>query len=300
MKRFGVILSIFTLLVGLIGGCRPSFQPATYTDDMNRPVNITAVPQRIVSHVPSITETLFALGLGDRVVGRSDFDDYPPEVSNITSVGNYFNPSIEKIASLNPDLVLTDGHSDNIKQLDSLNITYMVIDPKTIDDVYKDIDLIGKVAGVENKAASLVAGMKNTANGVQNRAQNAPKIKVIYLLDATDLNNPWTAGPGSFVDAMIGMAGGENIAGGTSGAYGQMSIEQIIAADPDIIILPGQHGTAFTAPEVLKAHPAWQKTSAVKNNRIFIANADLIDRSGPRIVQGLEEIAKTIHPELYK
>ena len=300
MKRFGVIFVLLSLLVSLVAGCQPSFQPGAYTDDLNRSVSFNETPKRIVSHVPSITETLFALGLGDRVVGRSDFDDYPAEAKSKPSVGNYFNPTIEKIVALNPDLVLTDGHSESIKQLDTLKVNYMVIDPKNINDIYRDIELLGKVAGVEGKAAKLVDDMKKTVANVQNRAKGAPKVRVIYLLDATDLNNPWTAGSGSFVDAMITMAGGENIAARVPNAYGQLSIEQIIAADPDIIILPGQHGTAFTAPQTLKEHPAWQKTSAVKNNRIFVANADLVDRSGPRIVLGLEEVAKIIHPELYK
>ena len=300
MKRFGVILSILSLLASLAGGCKPSFQPGTFTDDAGRPVNITAAPARIVSHVPSITETLFALGLGDKVVGRSDYDDYPPEAAEKTSVGNYFNPSIETIASLNPDIVLTDGHSDNIKQLDTLHINYMVIDPKNLDDVYKDIDLIGRVAGVEEKASALIQSMKDTVTGVQNKVKGAAKVRAIYLIDATDLNNPWTAGAGSFVDAMISMAGGENIAASVPSSYAQLSVEQIIALDPEVIILPGQHGTAFTAPQALKDHPGWQKTTAVKNNRMVIVNSDLIDRSGPRIVQGLEEIAQTIHPELFK
>ncbi|MDO8715586.1 MAG: ABC transporter substrate-binding protein, partial [Dehalococcoidales bacterium] len=257
MKRFGVIVSLLCLLGSLFSGCQPSFQPGAYTDDLNRSVTINKVPERIVSHVPSITETLFALGLGDRVVGRSDFDDYPAEAKAKPSIGNYFNPTIEKIVALNPDLVLTDGHSESIKQLDTLKVNYMVIDPKSINDIYRDIELLGKVAGVEGKATKLVDEMKKTVASVQNRAKGAAKVKVIYLLDATDLNNPWTAGAGSFVDAMITMAGGENIAARVPNAYGQLSIEQIIAADPDVIILPGQHGTAFTAPEALKEHPAW-------------------------------------------
>src|SRR3989338_8541113 len=162
MKRFGVIFVLLSLLLSLVPGCQPSFQPGAYIDDLNRSVTISKAPERIVSHVPSITETLFALGLGDKVVGRSDFDDYPDEAKSKPSIGNYFNPSIEKIVALNPDLVLTDGHSENIKQLDTLKVNYMVIDPKNMESIYKDIELLGQVAGVEPKAAKLVNDMKST------------------------------------------------------------------------------------------------------------------------------------------
>jgi len=300
MKRFGIIFVLSSLLTSLVVGCQPPFQPGTYTDDLNRSVSINKIPERIVSHVPSITETLFALGLGERVVGRSDFDDYPEEAKLKPSIGNYFNPSIEKIVALDPDLVLTDGHSKNIKQLDSLNITYLVIDPKDIDDIYKNIELVGKVTGVERKAGKLIDDMKNTVSRVQSQVNDAPKARVIYLIDATDLNNPWTVGPDSLVNALITMAGGENIAAKVPNTYAQLSIEQIIDFNPEIIILPGKHGTAFTAPQALKEHPAWQKTSAVKHDSIPIINADLVDRSGPRLVQGLEELAKIIHTELYQ
>jgi iron complex transport system substrate-binding protein len=300
MKRIGAFFAFIALLSGLLTGCQPSFQPGAYIDDMNRSVTINAAPQRIVSHVPSITETIFALGLGSKLVGRSDYDDYPPEAANITSVGNYFNPSIENIVALNPDLVLTDGHSDTIKQLDNLKINYFVIDPKNLDGIFKDIELVGNITGTETAADKLVADMKSRVAKVQDTVKGAPAPRVIYLLDATDIANPWTAGPGSFVDSLITLGGGQNVAGKMSDPYAQMSMEQIIAADPEIIILPSSHGTAFTAPKALQDNPAWQKTSAVKNGKIYIIDTDLVDRSGPRIVQGLEDMAKLIHPELFK
>ncbi|MFH1835791.1 MAG: helical backbone metal receptor, partial [Methanobacteriota archaeon] len=119
MRKFVILIALFGLLVGLITGCQPQFQPGTYVDDMGRDVNIDKIPQRIVSHVPPITEMLFAIGLGDRVVGISDYCDYPEEAKLKPSVGDYYNPSIENIVALEPDLVLTDGHSESIKQLDS-------------------------------------------------------------------------------------------------------------------------------------------------------------------------------------
>lgn len=301
LMRLGVCIILLSLLVNIIGGCHSQFQPGTFVDDAGREITIEEIPQRIVSHVPSITETLFALGLGERVVGVSDYCDYPEAAKSKPSVGNYFNPSIERIVALNPDLVLTDGHSESIKQLDELRppINYIVIDPKDIDGILKDIELVGKITGVENKAGRLIEDMEADISRVVSRVKGAPPVRVIYIIDATDLTLPWTAGPGSFVDALITMAGGENIVQ-AEGAWVQFNIEAVVDSDPEIIILPAKHGTAFTALETLKEHPIWRKITAVKGGRIFTIDDDLVSRSGPRIVQGVEEMAIIIHPELFE
>jgi len=280
-------------------GCQPEFVPGTYTDGMGREVSIDKVPQRIVSHVPSITETLFALGLEERVVGVSDYCDYPEEAKLKPSIGNYFNPTIESIVALEPDLVLTDGHSQNINGLEALGITFFVIDPKDIEGILKDIELLGKITGVEKKAKALVSDMNGSLAQVVSRAEGAPKVKVFYVFDATDLNNPWTAGPGSFVDSLITMAGGENIAAQAQGAWVQFSIEQLVGSDPEIIMVDTIHGTAIVSEEELRAHPAWREITAVKQGKIYRVDGDLVNRSGPRIIQGLEEMAEIIHPELF-
>jgi iron complex transport system substrate-binding protein len=249
--------------------------------------------------VPPITEILFALGLGEKVVGVSDYCDYPEEAKSKPSVGNYFNPAIENIVALEPDLVLTDGHSESIKQLDTLGIKYLVIDPQDIEGIFKDIEILGKVAGVEDRAKKLVDDMKRDISNVVSRVEGAPRVRAFYVVDATDLNNPWTAGPGTFVDSLITMAGGENIAAKAPAPWVQLSIEQVVSSDPEVVILPAEHGTAFTSLEVLEEHPAWREITAVKQGRICIIDGDLVEGYGPRIIQGLEEIAKAIHPELF-
>lgn len=297
MKRFGVVFVLLSLLLGLAGGCKPSFQPGAYTDDLGRSVSINEIPQRIVSYGPSITEILFVLGLQEKVVGVDSLSDYPEAAKSKPKVGDAFNPSMEKLAELEPDLVLTVKQEQFNTNLSNLKIKFMVIDPKDMDGVYKDIELIGKITGVEGKAGKIVDDMKGAATRVQSQVKNAPKVKTIFLIDTTDLNNPWTAGPGSFIDALITMAGGENIAAKAPAPYVQFSMEQILNADPEVIILPDKY---VVSPQGLKEHPAWQKTSAVKNNRIVTIDGDLISRPGPRLVQGLEEVARIIHPELYK
>ncbi|MFC1897405.1 ABC transporter substrate-binding protein [Chloroflexota bacterium] len=300
LKRLSMCIVLFSILASMFSGCQQQFQPGAYTDDMGRSVSIDEVPQRIVSHVPSITETLFALGLGERVVGVSDYCDYPEEAELKPSVGNYFNPSIENIVVLDPDLVLTDGHSENVKGLESLGITYFVVDPKDIDGIFEDIELLGKVTGTEEAAKTLIDDMKEDISYVNSRVKDAPRVKVFYIIDATDLTLPWTVGPGSFADVLITMAGGENAAAKAQDAWVQFSIEEIVSSDPEIIILPAKHGTAFTSSETLETYPAWRGISAVKQDRICTIDGDLVDRSGPRIVQGLKEMAKIIHPELFE
>jgi len=280
----------------MVIGCQPQFQPGTYTDDMGREITIDEIPQRIVSHVPAITEILFALGLEEMVVGVSDYCDYPEEAKLKPSVGSYFNPSIENIVALDPDLVLTDGYSDNVFQLDSLGITFIVIDPKDIDGILKDIELLGKFTGTEKEAKKLIDNMQQDIARILAWVEDAPKISVVYIFDATDPNNPWTAGPGSFANSLINMAGGQNIAAQTQGAWIQLSIEEIVRSDPQIILVDTSHGTAVISKAELKEHPIWREMTAVKQDRIYPVDGDLVNRPGPRIVQGLERIAEIIHP----
>ncbi len=304
-NRF-IILSVVGILavLGISLGLYFTFQTpptggVTITDDLGRTVYINGIPQRIVSHVPSITETIFALGLGEEVVGVSDYCDYPEEAKLKPSIGNYFNPSIENIVALDPDLVLTDGKSESIKQLDSVGLTYMVLDPKDIEGIFRGIELLGKVTGTEKKAEELIKNMQKRISYIIARVEDAPRPRVFYIIDAIDLNNPWTAGPGSFIDSLITMAGGENVGAKALGTWAQFSVEQIVSSDPEITILPAKHGTSFTSPEMLREHPAWREITAVKQDRIYFIDGDLVDRTGPRIVDGLEEIARIIHPELF-
>jgi len=294
------IFIILSLLVTMTVGCGQQSLPATFVDDAGREITIEEIPQKIVSHVPSITETLFALGLGERVVGVSDYCDYPEAAKSKPSVGNYFNPSIENIVALDPDLVLTDGHSESIKQLDSLGITYIVIDPKDVDGIFKDIELLGKVTGMEGEADKLIEDMQDTISHILALVKGAPPVKVFYIIDAvTDPNNPWTAGPGSFIDSLITMAGGENIAAQAQGAWVQFAIEAVVDSDPEIIVIDSSQGTVVISKEEIRQHPIWGEINAVREGRVFTFDGDLANPV-PRIAQGLEKMARIIHPELFK
>ena len=302
LRRLIIIAIILGLSLNLTGGCQQRPTPETFIDDMGRQITLDEVPQRIVSHVPSITETLFALDLGERVVGVSDYCNYPEEARSKPSIGGYYGPSIENIIAQNPDLVLTDGegvNQDIIPVLEGLGVACVVIAPKDIEGILNDIELLGGITGSEKRAEEMVSEIRNRLDKIVSQVEGTPRVKVLYIYDATDLNYPWTAGPGSFADALVAMAGGENIAADTEAAWAQISIEVILSANPEVIIVDASMGTAMVLVEELKAHPVWRETAAVKSNRIHIIDGDLVNRSGPRIAQGLEEIARSIHPELF-
>ncbi|MBI4187645.1 MAG: ABC transporter substrate-binding protein, partial [Chloroflexi bacterium] len=186
-------------------------------------------------------------------------------------------------------------------QLDSLKINYLVINPESIEGILKDIELLGKVTGAGGKARDVVKNMKDRIAQVANKVKGASGVKVFYTFAVTDPNNPWTAGPGSFIDSLITLAGGKNIAAKTVAPYVQFSIEEILRSDPEVIIIGVRHGyLPDTTAEELKKHPVWREISAMKNNQVYNIDGDLVNRSGPRIVQGLEEIASFLYPALFK
>ena len=301
LKQVGIFVLLLSLLISMVAGCQPKFQPGTYTDDLGRQVEINEIPERIVSFGPNITEILFALDLGGNVVGVSDFCDYPEAAKSKPKIGNAFSPSIEKVVELEPDLVLTVKHAQFNSELDGLGIKYVVLDPKDVNSIVDSIDLAAEVTGKVEEGKQLVKDMRDRISQVVRTVGGAPKVSVFFIVDATDPNNPWTAGPGSFIDDIISTVGGENIAAEASSAWAQLSIEQIVSSDPDIIVIQTMVGGVPTvSKEVLKEHPAWQEMTAVKQDRIYFIDGDLVSRPGPRIVQGLEEMAKAIHPELFE
>jgi iron complex transport system substrate-binding protein len=303
MSRVICLLLLALMIVSAATACTtaPS-TPNTITDDAGREVQLKNVPQRIVSHVPSITETLFALGLGDKIVGDSEYCDYPEAAKTKPKIGGYFTPNIEAIVALNPDLVLTDGYvPELITKLDALGIPLAVIDPKDINGILRDIELLGNITGSQKEATELTSDMKQRIDAVFKKVVPlCYSPGVFYVFDATDTTKPWTAGPGSFVDALISLAGGENIAAISSDPWIQFNMEELVDADPEILLVDSHMGTAVISPEELKKLPGWQNLTAVKENRIYTVDGDLVNRSGPRIVQGLEDIAKILHPELFQ
>lgn len=278
----------------------PTATPAaqTVTDDVGRTVTLKGRPQRIVSLAPSNTEVLYALGLGARVVGVTEFCNYPPEAKEKPKIGGFTKIDLERVVGLNPDLVLaTNIHNRSVvPELEKRGIVVVVVEPKNVNDVLTKITFVGKLTGATENAAKLTAQMQARIDAVTSKVATAKsKPRVYYEIDKTF----FTPGPGSFIDDMITKAGGINIAADAKGSYAQLSPEAIIAKDPEVILL-GSMNFGET-PEVVRARPGWANITAVKTGRLIpITNEDVISRPGPRVVEGLELIARALYPDLFK
>jgi iron complex transport system substrate-binding protein len=285
----------------------PATEPAiettlTVTDGLGREVMLNAIPQRIVSLAPSNTEILFAIGAEDQVVGRDQLSDFPEEASSVTDIGSTFDAlNTELIVSLEPDLVLAAeiNTPEQVKQLEDLGLTvYYLKNPLTLEEMYGNLELIAQLTGHKEEAASLVESLKARVAAVDEKiAPISSRPNVFYELDATDPAKPFTAGKGTFITQLIERAGGYNIASDLEG-YPQMSLEQVVAADPAFIILgDARYGVS---PESIAQRPGWENLSAVKSGQVLPFNDDLVSRPGPRLVDALEELAKLLRPELFQ
>jgi len=293
---------IFALLVTvlLLTACKP-VTPQTYTDFLQREVTLTQPAQRIVSLAPSNTELLFAVGAGEQVVGREDFSDYPAEALDVPSVGGSMGDyNLEAIVALQPDLVLlTELHSPELVQsLEGLGLTVFYLgNPVVLEDLYTNIETVGKLTGHSGEAAALVTDLTNRVSKVDALVAGTTSRPVIfYELDATDPAKPWTAGPGTFVDQLVSRAGGVNLGTSLEGAWVQISQEELIIQDPNMIFLgDAAYGTT---PEQVAARAGWENLQAVIQGQIFSFDDDLVSRPGPRLVDGLVEFARLLHPEI--
>jgi iron complex transport system substrate-binding protein len=281
-------------MVLILTACSPGEQtPVNYVfDDLGRLVAINGTPQRIISLAPSNTEILFALGLGDKVVGVTDYCDYPPEALNKTKVGGYINPDIEKIVALNPDLILVAYGTpmDVINNLVGLGLTVFGIKTTDLDDLLNDIRRVGEITDKEVEAQTLTSEMANKIQTVTNQTQELEqRSRVFYIVWHDPL---WTAGSGTFIDELIEKAGGVNIFGNVTG-YPMVSIEDVLARNPEIIIASEwSYDWAMNATELAS-------TNASQTGRIYTLDDNLVQRPGPRLVEGLEWFAHFIHPEIF-
>ena len=251
-----------------------------------------AAPQRIVSLAPSITENLFALGVGDRVVGVTSWCDYPEEAKTKTVVGDALSLNLEVLLSLEPDLVVGDSTlvQGHLETLESFGIPTFVVSPSTIAEVQHSLIELGEAVGEPKKGEELAAAMAARLAELTGSVQRSFKPRVWLEV----WNDPFmTAGPGSFMHELVELAGGENIAADAGSPWPVFSEEVVIERDPQVIIL-----TNYNLIEALN-RPAWQGTSALQNGHVYEVNADLYARSTPRIldaVEGLIAILDGIEP----
>jgi iron complex transport system substrate-binding protein len=271
--------------------------PTTVTDFQNRSVTVPKLPERIVSIGPSITEFLFALGAGPRVVGADDFSDEPAAAKQLEKVGG-IKVNFEKVVALKPDLVLTVKFSDGtVEQLAGAGLLVLVVDPQTIGDVARTAILLGRVVGSGGDA--MARDIEKRVDDVRSKTSSAAtKPRVYHEIDASDPTKIFTVGPESYIHDLIGIAGGQNIAARATSAYPQLSAEEILRGDPEIIVLAAADYSA--KPEQVAARSGWGAISAVKNNRIVTIAPNLINRPGPRVGEAAEAYARLVHPELFR
>ena len=292
----------------LLSACGPVMTPppaASLTDGLGRTVTLSQPAQKVVSLAPSNTEILFAIGAGKQTIGRDEFSDYPAEAKSLPSVGGSMgNYSTEQIAALKPDLVLAAeiNTPEQVKAISDLGLTvYYLSNPKTLEDLYTNLETVAQLTGHESDAAKLVDSLKARVAAVDEKIMPlSARPTVFYEIDATDPAKPYSAGPGTFVDLLIGRAGGANLTSlvGIRDAYPQVSLEQVVSADPSFILL-GDAMWGVTAESVVQ-RPGWDKIAAVQNKQVFAFDDNLVTRPGPRLVDGLESLAKLLHPGVFK
>lgn len=267
------------------------------TDDFGNKVKFEKAPDTIVSLAPNNTEILFALGLGDKVVGVTSFCDYPEEALSIEKIGDYNGINLEKIVELNPDLVLNygPGNEDDNARLKEAGIPMLAFMPESIDAVINTINTIGQATGTTEEAKELTNNMLKKEEEIVNLVKGSEKKKVFYEIWHDPL---MAAGPGSFMDQLIVLAGGTNIAEDAEGDYPQYDLEQLIERNPEVYLTSAD--MPDKTPESMMARPGFENIEAMKTGNVHVLDANITSRSGPRIVDALELVAKAIHPELFK
>jgi iron complex transport system substrate-binding protein len=265
----------------------------TVTDDSGREVTIESEPQRIVSLAPANTEIVAAVGLLDRLVGVSSADDYPPEVSGIAVVGDFSGPNLEAVAAAKPELVLATGgiQADVVGQLEDLGAAVVVVDPADLESLFASIEMVGAVTGSRNAATDVVSSMRDELDEIAGVVANATPVPVFLEIAQDPL---FTAGPGTLLHDLITTAGGANVV--TEEGYVAYSVEQLVAEDP--VVYLATRGS-MSNPEDLQSRTGYSGITAVRTGRVYVLDDNLVSRPGPRVVDGVRQIAEALHPDLF-
>jgi iron complex transport system substrate-binding protein len=269
-----------------------------FEDELGRRVIITKTPNRIVSLAPNITEILYALDLSHRIAGVTTFSDYPKEAKQKPKVGSYVNLNIEKIISLRPDLIIgTYGGNPKAKvlRLEELGFPVYVTRTENVEQMLGTIEDIGMITDTTQKATILISTLRRRINAVTDRVKNASRPLVFLEINAKPLI---TVGADSFHNEVITLAGGKNLAADSHARYPQYSLEDVVKRSPEIILISTMDRAGLFEQQKTQ-WMRWENIRAVQNNMIYFIDSDLVDRASPRIVDGLEEMARLIHPTLF-
>jgi len=281
----------------------PMPEMMVFEDDMGNTIELAGYPQAIVSISASTTEILFAIGAGDQVVGRDEYSIYPEAALEVTNIGAMWEElPAEAILALEPDLIVAAQiiSEEQVTALRDLGLNvYWQANPTSYEGLWENLLDFAKLTGHEDEAEALIAGLEARVAAVQEKTATVTgRPSVFYELDATDPSNPWTAGSGTFIDYIINQAGGINAASALEGEYAQISSEQLIAVNPDIILLAdAPYGTTS---ESVAERPGWDVITAVMENTIYPIDPNMMSVPGPRLVDALEITAGLLHPELFE
>jgi len=307
----GARMACLLVLLLLIPGCnrradRKALSTApsgpSIVDDLGNRVTLARPARRIASLSPSNTEVLFAIGCGGRVVLRDKVSSHPPEVKKIPATSP-FTLSVEHVAGYSPEVVLL-SHADKA-QIDSfrrVGLPVATFDPKNLEQVYGNIRAMGTLCGAQARAGALIQKMRQRAARVLAAVKGRRRPLVYIETDGADPIKPWTAGTGSFVDYLLGLAGGKNLVARLKRPYVQINAEEVLAGNPDHLLLMGVTGkTRGRGLALLRARPGWGDLAAVRKGRVIDSiHPDLLSRPGPRLAQGLEALARALHPAAFK
>lgn len=281
--------------------------PREVVDGLGNKVIIEEKPKRIISGIPSNTEILYALGLEDSIIAVSDYCDYPAEALDKEKIGGYEALNTERIIELNPDIFFTYGNGDEkaVSIIEDSGITVVRFEPESIEEVFETINLFGEITGEEMKAAEIVEELSQKRDDILEKVKDREPISVFYEIWDEPL---MAAGLGSFMDELITLAGGVNIARDAEGAYPIFSQEALVERNPEVYLVPADHVINFynmTEDEKsqkineVKSRPGYSEITAVKNNQVYLLEPNIVSRPSVRIVEGLELVARAIHPEAF-
>ena len=307
MKKLILFTTISMIISTVFSACSPTAiavnADISMVDGLDKHITLDQPAEKIIALSPPITEMLYAIGAGDQVIARDSFSDYPEAALSLPDVGGGFAEyDLETIISFEPDLVIAGGINtpELVGSLEDLGLTvYYLANPSDLEGTFASIETLGLLSGHEDKAEELVIGLRSRVNVVSAILEGVgEKPTVYYELDATDTAKPYTPGPNTFYSSLIEMAGGENIGEKLEFEWAQISLEQLLIEDPDLILL-GDAMWGIT-PESVAERAGWDSLTAVENGEVLPFVDNLIARIGPRQVDGLEALARIFHPDLFK
>ncbi len=296
-----LLFALLVILVLSVLGCqkeaakKETAEKIVLTDDAGAKITLSEPAKKVVSLAPANTEIVFAVGGGSKLVGVTTYCDYPEEAKQKEKIGDFANPNVEKIISLKPQVVLATGGVQKgvVDRLTKFKIKVFVVDPKNFEELFADIEKVGKIIGLEAEARKVVEEMKEKVEEVRNKIPKQVKPRVFFEIYSQPL---MTAGKNTFIDDMLKIAGAENIGAAAGEGYPQFSEEQLVKEDPDVYLAVKG---SMNNPEDIKKRPGYSGLKAVREGKVFVIDDNLVTRPGPRLVDGLLEVAKALYPEVF-